>query len=558
MAIPRSKMSHEERTASEPRDSGFHRVILSHIEPVNESIRLLRLSVFDRQRGVKQISTVKFLPGQWLDVHIPGLPKAGGFTVTSTPAEAAPLPSAAQFSDGAVWLWRPAEEILGARLVVRVGGSFVWPPPGIDIRSINKVVFVAGGVGINPLISILAHLRQTDEMPREVHFLYTTKPPPAAGSKLKANEILFLDRLMAFTASPSAAESRIHLQLYLTGSSGSVPAKLDAPSFPGMIHHRRIERADLAAAVGPPSEAERTVVYVCGPARMTDEFVEFLRGVEGMDERRVLYGVEVVQADTITASVQGVFIAMLVIESVMLVELSIMPIVDELVMSISMEDEVVDDMSIIEDDVDVSITEDDVGMAIELDVSLLELVAVMVEDIISELDASVLLAVSLLVEEVIGMLLDSVEDVTSMLLDSVELVIMSLDVELVIISLDDVLLGILLEGVDDGIDMSLEDDEVDSMELVGDGVDSLVGAVSVVVMVAVSVGSSISVVRTMVEGGAVLTTVETCVTVTGCPAEIETEVYVTSRVSTAVDTMVLRTLRPISSEQRAETAGNLP
>ncbi|KAJ9664287.1 hypothetical protein H2201_005279 [Coniosporium apollinis] len=310
MAIPRSKMSHEERTASEPRDSGFHRVILSHIEPVNESIRLLRLSVFDRQRGIKdiyqqQISTVKFLPGQWLDVHIPGLPKAGGFTVTSTPAEAAPLPSAAQFSDGAAvpylelavqktanppakWLWRPAEEILGARLVVRVGGSFVWPPPGIDIRSINKVVFVAGGVGINPLISILAHLRQTDEMPREVHFLYTTKPPPAAGSKLKANEILFLDRLMAFAASPSAAESRIHLQLYLTGSSGSVPAKLDAPSFPGMIHHRRIERADLAAAVGPPSEAERTVVYVCGPARMTDEFVEFLRGVEGMDERRVL------------------------------------------------------------------------------------------------------------------------------------------------------------------------------------------------------------------------------------------------------------------------------
>lgn len=48
----------------------------------------------------------------------------------------------------AKWLWRPAEEILGARLVVRVGGSFVWPPPGIDVRGINKAVFVAGGVGI--------------------------------------------------------------------------------------------------------------------------------------------------------------------------------------------------------------------------------------------------------------------------------------------------------------------------------------------------------------------------------------------------------------------------
>lgn len=53
MTTPRSQMSHEERTASEPRDSGFHRAILSHIEPINKSIRLLRLNVFDRQRSVK-------------------------------------------------------------------------------------------------------------------------------------------------------------------------------------------------------------------------------------------------------------------------------------------------------------------------------------------------------------------------------------------------------------------------------------------------------------------------------------------------------------------------
>jgi len=124
-------------------------------------------------------------------------------------------------------------------------------------------------------------------MPREVHFLYTTKPPPAANSKLKAKEILFLDRLMALAASSSTAKSSIHLQLYLTDDSGT-KAEFELPSFPGVIHHRRIARADLAAAAGSPSEAERTVMYVCGPARMTDEFVEFLRGVEGMNERRVL------------------------------------------------------------------------------------------------------------------------------------------------------------------------------------------------------------------------------------------------------------------------------
>lgn len=49
----------------------------------------------------------------------------------------------------AAWLWRPQEEILGKELSVRVGGSFIWPPPAsIPMDQIRKVVFVAGGVGV--------------------------------------------------------------------------------------------------------------------------------------------------------------------------------------------------------------------------------------------------------------------------------------------------------------------------------------------------------------------------------------------------------------------------
>lgn len=48
----------------------------------------------------------------------------------------------------AAWLWRPETEILGKRLLVRVGGNFVWPPPGVDVNGIRKVLLVAGGVGI--------------------------------------------------------------------------------------------------------------------------------------------------------------------------------------------------------------------------------------------------------------------------------------------------------------------------------------------------------------------------------------------------------------------------
>lgn len=121
-----------------------------------------------------------FLPGQWLDVHIPSISHAGGFSITSTPADARALPSPdpsteetgieesgptqsevqgrppyvelaiqeAPSNSPAAWLWRPKEEILGKELDIRVGGSFVWPPSNIDMNSIKNVVLIAGGVGI--------------------------------------------------------------------------------------------------------------------------------------------------------------------------------------------------------------------------------------------------------------------------------------------------------------------------------------------------------------------------------------------------------------------------
>lgn len=88
---------------------------------------------------------------------MPGLPKAGGFTITSTPSEARPsthlppyLELAVQKSSNppAQWLWQPSDSILGTQLHVRVGGSFTWPPQHLNPGEINRLVLVAGGVGI--------------------------------------------------------------------------------------------------------------------------------------------------------------------------------------------------------------------------------------------------------------------------------------------------------------------------------------------------------------------------------------------------------------------------
>lgn len=81
--------------------------------------------------------------------------KTGGFTLTSTPREESGdeghLELAIQKSENnppAAWFWRDEGNVVGQRVIIRVGGGFVWPPPGVDADKIRRIVFVAGGVGI--------------------------------------------------------------------------------------------------------------------------------------------------------------------------------------------------------------------------------------------------------------------------------------------------------------------------------------------------------------------------------------------------------------------------
>ena len=88
-------------------------------------------------------------------MHIPGLRQVGGFSITSTPRDIERKDSYIELAiqesaqnPPAAWFWRPIDEIKQKTIHIRAGGSFVWPPLGIDPKSITKVIFVAGGVGI--------------------------------------------------------------------------------------------------------------------------------------------------------------------------------------------------------------------------------------------------------------------------------------------------------------------------------------------------------------------------------------------------------------------------
>ncbi|KAI0407524.1 hypothetical protein F4802DRAFT_26774 [Xylaria palmicola] len=331
-----SKPDHLERTAAEPRDRSLATVVLERVDEVNDTARVFRL-------GIPPGSPpIRFLPGQWLDVYVPGVERAGGFTITSTPREARlphpeappdPEPGSPQQqpasparargpylelavrrstdSPSAAWLWRaPASALVGAELRVRVGGGFVWPPPGVNVHALRRVVFVAGGMGVNPLVSMLGALAASPPASRghlDVRFLYSLRDPVAGAGARAARHMLFLERI-ARALGPDGVRGR--LEVFLTGGeagpapgsglgSGGDVITWDGDGGDGTteasipFHPRRCTVDDVARAVGDTSAERRfAVVYVCGVPAMTDEFVARLtdggRDGLGMEPHRVL------------------------------------------------------------------------------------------------------------------------------------------------------------------------------------------------------------------------------------------------------------------------------
>lgn len=150
-------------------------------------------------------------------------------------------------------------------------------------QTIRKLVFVAGGVGVNPLMSIVSHLAEAADQRYSIDFLYSARDPGNANRS--ASELLFLERLADIFSSDRV---RGNLGLFLTsgGRGGGGDGKL--PGLDLTFKRRRITVDDVASAVG---EYKRSaVVYVCGVPTMTDDFVEGLTSETGvgLERHRVL------------------------------------------------------------------------------------------------------------------------------------------------------------------------------------------------------------------------------------------------------------------------------
>ncbi|RUO95894.1 hypothetical protein BC936DRAFT_142999, partial [Jimgerdemannia flammicorona] len=227
-----------------------------------------------------------FRPGQWLDVHIPDIPIVGGFSLTSSPSQFAnpnTFEIAIKKFDNPAAKWFHTVAKRNDVVSIRVGGDF-WYDPQLDAG--RHIVLIAGGVGINPIISIIATIaddaRSIDRqdpshfprlLPHRVSLLYTAST---------VAELLFLDRIRGITERNPLifAPPRFFVTRDTTATSPS--------GDPDLVTRRRITRDDVRTVLAGSSDAAvRPRFFVCGPPPMTDAVVGWLgeMGVEEGDVR---------------------------------------------------------------------------------------------------------------------------------------------------------------------------------------------------------------------------------------------------------------------------------
>ena len=118
-------------------------------------------------------------------------------------------------------------------------------------------------------------------MPPKVTIMYSTHP----GKQSDGSDILFLTRLCQIAKNYEKGQ-QVELQLYLTGSPQDPNG--DTSKMPVEVRNRRVSHDDLDKAIGHELQRSASVCYICGPQKMTDEFVEYAQNLKGMDPQNVL------------------------------------------------------------------------------------------------------------------------------------------------------------------------------------------------------------------------------------------------------------------------------
>lgn len=247
-----------------------------------------------------------FLPGQWIDFTIPDEPVVGGFSICSSPQrlhqeKASLSDSTVKKSSHPPSRWIHEQCAVGSVVDVQAGGDVVLQPDHLwGPAAAQRALFIAGGIGISPLFSMLQHLdclQRAGQWTGRCALLY---------SAASAEELLFLSTLHAMARGPLA----LRLQTFVTqqqpraspvprdggrsptdgaytspvaeGTGQSLhsdcPAEQGNAAVPEQDSQlRRMATSDLREALEHLGEPSSLHVFVCGPPAMADSTMAAVR-----------------------------------------------------------------------------------------------------------------------------------------------------------------------------------------------------------------------------------------------------------------------------------------
>ncbi|CAL8397158.1 oxidoreductase NAD-binding domain-containing protein 1 isoform X1 [Gadus morhua] len=265
------QMDHLEKTSKDYRQNAVYPAQVCGIIQESDTVKRLRISVHP---------DFTFKAGQWVDFFIPGVEKVGGFSMCSCPGllqreGVIELAVKKALHPPAHWIHTACT--VGAHVAMRVGGNFFFDPRPTDPPA--DLLLVAGGVGINPLYSVLlhaAHLARQhhasggrDYRMGSAHMLYSAK---------SVQELLFKNTILELSRE---FPGQFSCDLRVTEPSQD-PAR-DQDILP-VTRRGRITEADLRAHVDP----QRTLCYLCGPPPMIEAISQSLIDL-GLPKDRILF-----------------------------------------------------------------------------------------------------------------------------------------------------------------------------------------------------------------------------------------------------------------------------
>ncbi|XP_035284967.1 oxidoreductase NAD-binding domain-containing protein 1 isoform X3 [Anguilla anguilla] len=269
------KTDHLERTANNSRQMAVFPAKVCGIKNESDSVRRLRLSV--------PHPDFTFKAGQWVDFFIPGQEKVGGFSICSSPAllrGEGVIELAVKYAEHppAHWIHRSCR--LDSEVAVRVGGDFFFDPaptgPAVDL------LLVAGGVGINPLYSILLHALDLQRHHQAAGQGYKPGAVQLCYSAKNTQELLFKRSIVEAC---QEFPGKFFCDFHLTRQSEAVDPQLQPFISGGRISEQVLrEHLERLARAGQ----RETLCYLCGPPPMIESVSEHLQHL-GLPPHRILF-----------------------------------------------------------------------------------------------------------------------------------------------------------------------------------------------------------------------------------------------------------------------------